>query len=108
MVKEYWNDVFTPFLDFYKSGVRTPNPDVLCNRLVKFHHLRKFVSKQLGISQLATGHYARVIHHKNDSCCPLLLRGVDPVKDQSFFLSLVKVSILITYLLLFLKLWSLG
>jgi tRNA-specific 2-thiouridylase len=90
-VKEYWNDVFTPFLDLYKSGVRTPNPDVLCNRFVKFHHLRNFVSTQLGIPKLATGHYARVIQHPNGGQCPLLLRGVDPIKDQSFFLSLVKV-----------------
>ena len=103
-MKEYWNDVFTPFLDLYKSGLRTPNPDVLCNRFVKFHHLRKFISKQLGISKLATGHYARIIQHKNNMNCPLLLRGVDPVKDQSFFLSLVKVLPVIMYLFVLLKL----
>jgi tRNA U34 2-thiouridine synthase MnmA/TrmU len=48
-VKDYWNDVFMPFLDSYRSGVETPNPDVMCNRLIKFNRFREHVTKRLGI-----------------------------------------------------------
>mmetsp|Transcript_20136 Transcript_20136/g.28865 ORF Transcript_20136/g.28865 Transcript_20136/m.28865 type:complete len:398 (-) Transcript_20136:83-1276(-) len=85
-VKEYWVDVFTPFLESYKSGILTPNPDVFCNRFIKFFHLKKYISENLGISTLATGHYARIVQGKTS---PELWRGVDPIKDQSYFLSLV-------------------
>ncbi len=92
-MKEYWNEVFSPVLDSYKSGVETPNPDVLCNRFVKFHHLRRFVSDKLGVQTMATGHYARVSNGVNGGM-PQLLKGVDPTKDQSYFLSLLQVSVL--------------
>jgi tRNA-specific 2-thiouridylase len=64
---------------------------VFCNRFVKFYHLKEYISKQLGIQTLATGHYARVVQGA-EGTVPQLLRGVDPVKDQSYFLSLVKGS----------------
>jgi tRNA-uridine 2-sulfurtransferase len=75
---EYRDRVFAHFLEELKSG-RTPNPDVLCNREIKFgsglaHALR------LGADLYATGHYARI------ASGPRLLRGVDPQKDQSYFL----------------------
>jgi tRNA-specific 2-thiouridylase len=76
--------VFRHFLDGYAAG-RTPNPDVLCNREIKFdaflHH-----AERLGAECIATGHYARVI---DDERGPRLLRGADPNKDQSYFLSAV-------------------
>ena len=90
---EYWNDVFEPFLDSYRSGVETPNPDVYCNRHVKFHHLRNFAFSRLNAQYLATGHYARLAHtHTGDKRSrPRLLRGVDATKDQSYFLSMTHV-----------------
>jgi tRNA-specific 2-thiouridylase len=78
---EYWNGVFTHFLDEYRAG-RTPNPDVLCNREIKF---RTFLdeARALGAERIATGHYARVDRHGG---LWRLLRGVDAGKDQSYFL----------------------
>src|SRR5699024_476346 len=64
---------------------RTPNPDILCNREIKFdaflHH-----AQRLGADYIATGHYARIDHGGTQ---PRLLRGVDPDKDQSYFLAAV-------------------
>ncbi|AJY76108.1 tRNA 2-thiouridine(34) synthase MnmA [Paenibacillus beijingensis] len=79
----YYEKVFTYFLDEYKRG-RTPNPDVMCNREIKFGD---FLQKALGLGAdyLATGHYARVV--RDDSGETKLLRGVDPGKDQTYFLS---------------------
>jgi hypothetical protein len=57
-VKQYWNSVFTTFIEQYAAGL-TPNPDILCNRFVKFGHLLQH-AKALGADRLATGHYARV------------------------------------------------
>ncbi len=79
--KEYADKVFQYFLDEYKQG-RTPNPDVMCNREIKFgDFLAK--AKQLGADYIATGHYAKIDH--NDQGITLL-RGEDPVKDQTYFL----------------------
>ncbi len=77
-VKEYWDHVFLYFLDELKKG-RTPNPDILCNKYIKF---AAFVeeAKKLGADYIATGHYARC----QDG---LLLRAVDSNKDQTYFLS---------------------
>lgn len=77
----YFEKVFTYFLDEYKRG-RTPNPDVMCNREIKFG---EFLDKalDLGADYLATGHYARVVHANGES---RLLRGVDSNKDQTYFL----------------------
>lgn len=87
--KEYWTEVFEPFLDIYQQGVATPNPDVYCNRLIKFSLFKNLVKEKFGIHTMATGHYARLASG-GDS--PVLLRGVDSSKDQSYFLSMTKVS----------------
>ncbi len=78
----YFDKVFTYFLDEYKRG-RTPNPDVMCNREIKFGD---FLSKalDLGADYLATGHYARVERDADGRAT--LLRGVDGNKDQTYFL----------------------
>ncbi len=77
-VKEYWDYVFTYFLDELKKG-RTPNPDIMCNKYIKFDYFIK-EAKRLGADYIATGHYARM----KDG---YLLRGVDSNKDQTYFLS---------------------
>lgn len=81
--KEYYNRVFTYFLDEYKKG-RTPNPDIMCNKEIKFKAFLDF-AKDLGADYLATGHYARI--RRNDDGSVELLRGLDNNKDQSYFLS---------------------
>ncbi|WP_454192255.1 tRNA 2-thiouridine(34) synthase MnmA [Paenibacillus sp. Marseille-Q7038] len=80
--KEYFDKVFSYFLDEYKSG-RTPNPDVMCNREIKFG---EFLNKalDLGADYVATGHYARLIQEDGKYT---LLRGVDNNKDQTYFLN---------------------
>ena len=77
-VKEYWDYVFTYFLDELKKG-RTPNPDIMCNKYIKFDYFIK-EAKKLGADYIATGHYARMKDGK-------LLRGIDNNKDQTYFLS---------------------
>ncbi len=80
--KEYWDRVFSYFLAEYKAG-RTPNPDVLCNREIKFRAFLDF-AMELGASRMATGHFVRTDGEGR------LLRGVDPGKDQSYFLYMLK------------------
>lgn len=79
--REYWDNVFSYFLQEYRAG-RTPNPDVLCNREIKFKAFLDF-ALQLGASRIATGHFVRT-NGAGD-----LLRGVDTGKDQSYFLYMV-------------------
>ncbi len=79
--KEYWDRVFSYFLKEYRAG-RTPNPDVLCNREIKFRAFLDF-AMTLGASKMATGHFVRT--DGNGS----LLKGLDPNKDQSYFLYMV-------------------
>lgn len=80
-VKEYWDNVFTHFLEEFKKG-NTPNPDILCNREIKFKVLlEKAIS--LGGDFLATGHYSR---KGGEAGAWQLLKGSDPSKDQSYFL----------------------
>lgn len=81
-IEEYWNSVFEYFLSEYKKN-RTPNPDILCNKEIKF---KTFLDKamSLGADYIAMGHYARVIHDKDKH---YLLRGIDSNKDQTYFLS---------------------
>lgn len=79
-VKEYWDYVFTYFLDELKKG-RTPNPDIMCNKYIKFDMFAK-KAKELGADFIATGHYAKIIDGK-------LYRAKDTNKDQSYFLSQV-------------------
>lgn len=78
---EYWDRVFQHFLDEYRAG-RTPNPDILCNREIKFKAFLDYAI-ELGADKIATGHYARVKAVDGQS---LLLTGVDHNKDQSYFL----------------------
>lgn len=80
-VKEYQENVFTQFLADCRAGL-TPNPDVLCNREIKFKAFWN-KAKEFGAEFLATGHYCRV-DHKNGKA--QLLKGSDPSKDQSYFL----------------------
>ena len=83
-VKEYWDFVFTYFLEELKKG-RTPNPDVMCNKYIKFDLFIKEALK-LGADYIATGHYARLIDGK-------LAKAVDKNKDQSYFLAYVNKDI---------------
>ena len=77
-VKEYWDYVFTYFLDELKKG-RTPNPDVMCNKYIKFDLFIK-EAKKFNCDYIATGHYARLINGN-------LYKGIDSNKDQSYFLA---------------------
>ena len=86
---EYRQRVFAHFLDEYAAG-RTPNPDVLCNREIKFGVCLEYLQR-LGGSWIATGHYARL---EASPTGPLLLKAVDSAKDQSYFLHSVVPSAL--------------
>jgi len=78
---EYWDHVFEEFLAEYRRG-RTPNPDILCNREIKFHTFLEH-AEDLGATRIATGHYARTESRDGRY---RLLRGRDAGKDQSYFL----------------------
>ncbi len=80
--KEYYERVFRHFLDEYVKG-RTPNPDVLCNREIKFKSFLDF-AMQLGADRIATGHFVRTDEDAR------LYKGADPSKDQSYFLYMLK------------------
>ncbi|XP_075455894.1 mitochondrial tRNA-specific 2-thiouridylase 1 isoform X1 [Ascaphus truei] len=105
-VKEYWHDVFSYFLNEYEKG-RTPNPDILCNKHIKFKYFLSYAINNLGADAVATGHYARTSQEdeevfqqryiqrpqtlfrnrfevRNDV---KLLQAADRFKDQTFFLS---------------------
>ena len=82
--REYRERVFSYFLDEYKAG-RTPNPDVLCNREIKFGVFRDY-AKRLGGEMIATGHYARTRMIDGDAW---LLKAADLSKDQSYFLNAI-------------------
>ena len=81
-VKEYWESVFTYFLEEHSRG-RTPNPDILCNSEIKF---KRFLNAalSLGADFMATGHYAGLRHDGNNHF--QLLRAADDNKDQTYFL----------------------
>ncbi|MCG8709986.1 tRNA 2-thiouridine(34) synthase MnmA [Brenneria sp. 4F2] len=79
---EYWDNVFELFLAEYKAG-RTPNPDILCNKEIKFKAFLEFAAEDLGADYIATGHYVRRQDVDGKS---RLLRGMDDNKDQSYFL----------------------
>lgn len=84
-IEEYWDYVFSYFLDEYRNG-RTPNPDIMCNKEIKFKAFLKY-AVDLGADYIAMGHYARVIHDPEKGT--FLLRGVDDNKDQTYFLALL-------------------
>jgi tRNA-specific 2-thiouridylase len=81
---EYWDRVFEHFLAEYSAG-RTPNPDILCNKEIKFKAFLDYAI-ELGADFIATGHYARVRQNNSQG---ELLKGLDPNKDQSYFLHAV-------------------
>jgi tRNA-specific 2-thiouridylase len=83
---EYWNRVFRYFLEEYQSG-RTPNPDIMCNREIKFRAFLDY-AMDLGADAIATGHYARIARDNGVR----LLRGADPEKDQTYFLHTLEQS----------------
>ncbi|CAL4042603.1 tRNA-specific 2-thiouridylase MnmA [Buchnera aphidicola (Phyllaphis fagi)] len=80
--EEYWNLVFKSFLYEYKKG-NTPNPDILCNKKIKFHLFFTFAIKILKADFMATGHYAQIKYFNKT---PMLLRSNDCNKDQTYFL----------------------
>ena len=79
---EYWDNVFEYFLQEYKAG-RTPNPDIMCNKEIKFKAFLEYAAEDLGADYIATGHYVqrRDIHGTTQ-----MIRGFDQNKDQSYFL----------------------
>ena len=79
---EYWDNVFEHFLSEYKAG-RTPNPDILCNKEIKFKAFLEYAAEDLGANYIATGHYVRRQGADDNA---QLLRGLDANKDQSYFL----------------------
>ena len=81
--KEYLDRVFSNFLEEYSKG-RTPNPDVLCNREIKFGPFLEY-ARSLGADYIATGHYARILHE--ESGISRLLKAEDTNKDQTYFLN---------------------
>lgn len=84
-VKEYWDRVFTYFLEEYKKG-RTPNPDVMCNKEIKFKAFLDYAMK-IGADYLATGHYAQIDYVDGEY---KMLRATDGNKDQTYFLCMLK------------------
>ncbi|XP_005286902.2 mitochondrial tRNA-specific 2-thiouridylase 1 isoform X1 [Chrysemys picta bellii] len=105
-VKEYWNEVFSYLVNEYELG-RTPNPDIMCNKHIKFNYFLRYALDNLGADAVATGHYARTsledeeIFQQKHIKRPQglfrnrfevrnavkLLKGADHLKDQTFFLS---------------------
>jgi tRNA-specific 2-thiouridylase len=87
--KEYWDNVFDYFLTEYKAG-RTPNPDILCNKEIKFKAFYQHALKN-GADYLATGHYAQITTKNNNH---FLAKGLDTNKDQSYFLHAISKDVL--------------
>lgn len=83
-IEEYWNEVFMQFIEEYKKG-RTPNPDILCNKYIKFDHFLEFARKN-GFEYLATGHYCKRLDKDGKV---YLAKADDRNKDQSYFLAQV-------------------
>lgn len=81
--EQFYTTVVEPFIDDYQHG-RTPNPCVRCNAMVKFEELLS-VADEVGARHVATGHYARIMYDEPTRCYQLG-KGVDPAKDQSYFL----------------------
>ena len=79
---EYWDNVFEFFLEEYKAG-RTPNPDIMCNKEIKFKAFLEFAAEDLGADYIATGHY---VQRRLEDGIWKMVRGFDSNKDQSYFL----------------------
>ncbi|CAI4057717.1 tRNA-5-taurinomethyluridine 2-sulfurtransferase SKDI_04G2060 [Saccharomyces kudriavzevii IFO 1802] len=98
--QDYWIDVFEPMLRGYNEG-STPNPDIGCNKFVKFGKLREWLDEKYGTDNywLVTGHYARVMQEMERKQLFHLLRSVYRPKDQSYYLSQINSTILPSLLL---------
>ncbi len=83
-IEEYWNTVFSYFINEYKN-YRTPNPDILCNKNIKFNAFLKFALNE-NVDYIAMGHYAKVRHDETKS---YLLKAKDQNKDQTYFLCML-------------------
>ncbi len=94
-VKEYWTLVFDRMVEDYAAGL-TPNPDIFCNREIKFKLLLSYALNNLQADYFATGHYARI--HRDvgpdGSLRASMRQAADPVKDQTYFLAMVLPSAL--------------
>ncbi|SCU94046.1 LAME_0F05886g1_1 [Lachancea meyersii CBS 8951] len=92
--QDYWQDVFEPMLQGYQLGI-TPNPDIGCNKFIKFGRLRTYLDSKLGNDNywLVTGHYAQVLPHISTGESHLLRAFYKP-KDQSYYLSQIPRSVL--------------
>lgn len=86
MIEDYQKEVVSYLITGYQNGL-TPNPDTLCNRAIKFGILLDYAKKE-GFDQLATGHYCQIKCSSNGEY--KLYEGADPLKDQSYFLALIK------------------
>ena len=84
-IEEYWTNVFEQFLSTYRKG-RTPNPDILCNRYIKFDSFLDF-AREKGFDTLATGHYAKIGQYAGKTA---LMKADDRNKDQSYFLAEIR------------------
>ncbi|XP_071524815.1 mitochondrial tRNA-specific 2-thiouridylase 1 isoform X1 [Panulirus ornatus] len=90
-VKEYWHEVFTHMIEEYKAGF-TPNPDIICNKKVKFSPFLNHAQENFSTEVIATGHYARTsfgedLENYDTKMGARLLQSIDRLKDQTFFLS---------------------
>ena len=83
-IEEYWNNVFKTFIDEYQKG-RTPNPDILCNKYIKFDYFLNY-AKEKGFDKIATGHYFKSVFDGKDY---KYYKASDLNKDQSYFLAQV-------------------
>ena len=81
-IEQYWNNVFKDFIDKYKKSL-TPNPDVLCNKYIKFGSFYEYAKKHFQFDYIAMGHYAGI---KKNNKGYYLLKAKDELKDQSYFL----------------------
>lgn len=97
--KEYWLDVFEPMIEGYAKGI-TPNPDINCNRYVKFGRLIEYVAQKYNKERwwLVTGHYSRILTDVSTGA-PHLLRSFYKKKDQSYYLSQINPNVLHNVLL---------
>nr|WP_195886732.1 tRNA 2-thiouridine(34) synthase MnmA [Mycoplasma feriruminatoris] len=84
-IKEYWDYVFTYFIEEYKKA-RTPNPDILCNKYIKFDKFLNYAINNLNADFIAMGHYAKVNYNKTTNQYELI-KASDTNKDQTYFLA---------------------
>ena len=85
-IQEYWDLVFSKSIEGFKRGI-TPNPDMLCNKYIKFDMMLKYAKEKLKADKIAMGHYAKVIEKDGEY---LLSKAKDNSKDQTYFLSFTK------------------